>query len=99
MTDDRMVLVELIEQGADSDLVREMPAFAAARMMDPEIEARTGAPVTRRTAEKALAAVIREACVHGVSTRPVDDPVKAMDASGVSKGQVSRMVAGISTSG
>jgi putative transposase len=43
MTDDRMVLVELIEQGAESDLVREMLAFAAERMMDLETEARTGA--------------------------------------------------------
>jgi len=32
----------------------------------------------RRTAEKALVAVIQEACVHGVSTRTVDDLVKAM---------------------
>ncbi len=30
----------------------------------------------RRTAEKALAAVIQEAYVHGVSTRAVDDLVK-----------------------
>jgi len=139
MTDDRMALVELIEQGADSDLVREMLAFAAERMMDMEIEARTGAPSgtrsparlthrngyrergwdtragridlaipklrkgsyfpsflePRRTAEKALAAVIQEAYVHGVSTRSVDDLVKAMGASGVSKSQVSRLVAEI----
>ena len=46
----------------------------------------------RRTAEKALAAVIQEAYVHGVSTRSVDDLVKAMGASGVSKSQVSRLV-------
>jgi len=134
-----MALVELIEQGADSDLVREMLAFAAERMMDMEIEARTGAPSgtrsparlthrngyrergwdtragridlaipklrkgsyfpsflePRRTAEKALAAVIQEAYVHGVSTRSVDDLVKAMGASGVSKSQVSRLVAEI----
>ena len=32
----------------------------------------------RRTAEKALTAVIQEAYVHGVSTRSVDDLVKAM---------------------
>jgi hypothetical protein len=44
MTDDRMALIELIEQGADGDLVREMLAFAAERMMDLEIEAKTGAP-------------------------------------------------------
>ena len=139
MTDDRMALIELIEQGADSDLVREMLAFAAERMMDLEIEAKTGVPCgsrsrerlnhrngyrergwdtragridlaipklrkgsyfpsflePRRTAEKALAAVIQEAYVHGVSTRSVDDLVKAMGASGVSKSQVSRLVAEI----
>ena len=47
----------------------------------------------RRTAEKALAAVIQEAYVHGVSTRSVDDLVKAMGMSGVSKSQVSRLCA------
>ncbi len=139
MTDDRMALVALIEQEADSDLVREMLAFAAERMMDLEIEAKTGVPCgprspdrlnhrngyrergwdtragridlaipklrkgsyfpsflePRRTAEKALAAVIQEAYLHGVSTRSVDDLVKAMGASGVSKSQVSRLVAEI----
>src|SRR3712207_8801724 len=45
----------------------------------------------RRTAEKALAAVIQEAYVHGISTRSVDDLVKAMGASGISKSQVSRL--------
>ena len=137
MTDDRMALIELIEKGADGDLVREMLAFAADRLMDAEVQARTGAahgerdPAARlvqrngyrergwdtragridleiprlrkgsyfpsfleprRTAEKALTAVIQEAYVHGVSTRSVDDLVKAMGASGVSKSQVSRLV-------
>ena len=45
----------------------------------------------RRTAEKALAAVIQEAYVHGVSTRSVDELVKAMGMSGISKSQVSRL--------
>jgi putative transposase len=45
----------------------------------------------RRTAEKALAAVIQEAYVHGVSTRSVDELVKALGMSGVSKSQVSRL--------
>lgn len=45
----------------------------------------------RRMAEKALTAVIQEAYVQGVSTRNVDDLVKAMGASGVSKSQVSRL--------
>ncbi len=33
MTDDRMALLELVEKQADSDLVREMLAFAADRIM------------------------------------------------------------------
>src|SRR6202042_2737382 len=45
----------------------------------------------RRTAEKALTAVIQEACIQGISTRSVDDLVKAMGMSGVSKSQVSRL--------
>ncbi len=124
MTDERVALVELVEKQADGDLVREMLAFAAERIMELEVEARTGAskgarsPLRevqrngyrdrdwdaragrialeipklrkgsyfpsflepRRTAEKALVAVIQEACVHGVSTRSVDDLVKAMGA-------------------
>ena len=42
-------------------------------------------------AEKALAAVIQEAYIQGVSTRSVDDLVQAMGMSGVSKSQVSRL--------
>jgi putative transposase len=135
MTDDRMTLLELIEKGADLDLVRDMLAYAAERIMEVEIEARTGAPSgacsperlnqrngyrepawetragrielaipklrkgsyfpsflePRRTAEKALTAVIQEAYVHGISTRAVDDLVKAMGGSGMSKSQVSRL--------
>src|SRR5467141_4545940 len=49
----------------------------------------------RRMAEKALAAVIQEAYVHGVSNRSVDDLVKALGMSGVSKSQVSRLCAEI----
>ena len=45
----------------------------------------------RRMAEKALTAVIQEAYIQGVSTRSVDDLVKAMGMSGVSKSQVSRL--------
>ena len=45
----------------------------------------------RRAAEKALVAVIQEAYVQGVSTRAVDDLVKAMGMSGISKSQVSRL--------
>ena len=49
----------------------------------------------RRTAEKALTAVIQEAYVHGISTRSVDDLVRAMGLDGVSKSQVSRLCAEI----
>jgi transposase-like protein len=135
MTDERMALIELIEKGADADLIRDMLAFAAERLMNLEVEALTGAPAgvrsadrlthrngyrerawdtragridlsiprlrkgsyfpaflePRRTAEKALTAVIQEAYVQGISTRSVDDLVKAMGASGISKSQVSRL--------
>jgi putative transposase len=136
MTDERMALIDLIEKSADTDLVREMLSFAAERLTEAEVEARTGAAhglrdpapqvqrngyrerawdtragridleisrlrkgsyfpsflEPRRTAEKALIAVIQEAYVHGVSTRSVDDLLKAMGAPGVSKSQVSRLV-------
>lgn len=49
----------------------------------------------RRTAEKALTAVIQEAYVQGISTRSVDDLVRAMGMEGVSKSQVSRLCAEI----
>jgi transposase-like protein len=135
MTDERMALIELIEKGADADLIRDMLAFAAERLMNLEVEALTGAPAgvrspdrlthrngyrerawdtragridlaipklrkgsyfpvflePRRTAEKALTAVIQEAYVHGISTRSVDDLVKAMGMTGISKSQVSRL--------
>jgi len=139
MTDERMALLELVEQQADGDLVREMLAFAADRIMEAEVETRTGvakgtrSPLRevqrngyrmrdwdtragrialeipklrkgsylpsfiepRRTAEKALVAVIQEAYVQGISTRSVDDLVKAMGAGGMSKSQVSRLCAEI----
>jgi transposase-like protein len=45
----------------------------------------------RRMAEKALTAVVQEAYIQGVSTRSVDDLVKAMGMEGISKSQVSRL--------
>jgi putative transposase len=45
----------------------------------------------RRLAEKALTAVIQEAYIQGISTRSVDDLVKAMGMSGISRSQVSRL--------
>src|SRR5210317_2233004 len=135
MTDDRMALLELVEKNADADLVRELLAFAAGRLMDMEVAVATGAAKgerslartahrngyrergwetragridlaiprlrrgsyfpfflePRRTAEKALIAVIQEAYVQGISTRSVDELVKAMGMTGISKSQVSRL--------
>jgi transposase-like protein len=45
----------------------------------------------RRSAEKALAAVVQEAYVQGISTRSVDELVKALGMTGISKSQVSRL--------
>lgn len=42
-------------------------------------------------AAKALTAVIQEAYIQGISTRSVDDLVKAMGMSGISKSHVSRL--------
>ena len=49
----------------------------------------------RRRSEKALLAVIQQAYVEGVSTRRVDDLVKALGCEGVSKSQVSRICRGL----
>jgi putative transposase len=45
----------------------------------------------RKTAERALVAVIQEAWIQGVSTRKVDELVQAMGMSGISKSQVSAL--------
>jgi putative transposase len=45
----------------------------------------------RRMAERALTAVIQEAYVQGISTRSVDDLVRALGMDGISKSQVSRL--------
>jgi len=130
-----MALAELVEKGAQDDIVRELLGHVAERLMEFEIEQRTGAEYgvrtadransrngyrdrlwetragsvelripklrrstyfpaflePRRTAEKALVAVIQEAYIQGVSTRSVDQLVQAMGMSGISKSQVSRL--------
>jgi len=135
MTNPMMDLRSLVEKSADADLLREMIAFAAERLMELEVGALTGAAhgekspgrlvqrngyrdrdwetragtvelripklrrgsyfpgflEPRRMAEKALTAVIQEAYIQGISTRSVDDLVKAMGMSGISKSQVSRL--------
>jgi transposase-like protein len=45
----------------------------------------------RRRAERVLSAVVKEAYVHGVSTRKVDELVKALGMAGIGKSQVSRL--------
>jgi transposase-like protein len=50
----------------------------------------------RRRVDQALFAVVMEAFVHGVSTRKVDDLVKALGAdTGISRSEVSRICAGL----
>ena len=63
----------------------------------PKLRSGTYSPdwllVPRRRAEQALVAVIGQAYVEGVSTRRVDDLVKAMGIDGISRSEVSRMAA------
>ena len=51
----------------------------------------------RRRAEHALLAVVQEAYVHGVSTRKVDDLIKALGVDGMSKSEVSRICGELDT--
>jgi putative transposase len=134
-----IALADLVEKGADGELLRDMIQYVAQRMMELDTEGlcaaaygernperinsrngyrerlwqtRSGAVdlkipklrkgsyfpgflEPRRAGEKALAAVIQEAYIQGVSTRSVDELVKAMGMSGISKSQVSRLCADI----
>lgn len=135
MTEDRMAPQALLEKTPDADYLRQMIGFAAQRLMELDIESRTGAAhgerssdrlaqrngyrdrdwqtragtaelripklrkgsyfpsflEPRRMAEKAIAAVVQEAYIQGVSTRSVDELVQAMGMDGISKSQVSRL--------
>ncbi len=61
----------------------------------PKLRAGTYCPewllTHRRRAEQALASVVAQAYVEGVSTRRVDDLVKAMGIEGISRSEVSRL--------
>jgi transposase-like protein len=49
----------------------------------------------RRRVERALLAVVQEAYLSGVSTRRVDDLVRALGIDGIGRSEVSRMCAGL----
>jgi putative transposase len=135
MTKPGIALTELVEKGADADLLKQMIQFVAQRMMGFDVEGlcsagsdvksphrtnsrngyrdrlwqtragevdlkipklRQGSYFSgflepRRTAQKAMAVVIQEAYIQGVSTRSVDELVKAMGMTGISKSLVSRL--------
>ena len=52
MTDERMALLELIEKGADADLVRELLAHAGERLMAAEVDQLTGAAAGVRSPDR-----------------------------------------------
>src|SRR4051795_5239193 len=52
MTDERMALLELIEKGADADLVRDLLAYASERLMAAEVEQLTGAAAGARSRDR-----------------------------------------------
>src|SRR5688500_8698606 len=52
MTDERMALLELIEKGADADLVRELLAFASERLMAAEVDQLTSAAAGARNPDR-----------------------------------------------
>src|SRR5271165_6239965 len=135
MTEERMVLAELLEKSGEGDFLRTVAEAVLQMLMEADIEGligagryeRSGERTTwrngfrersldtrlgslqlripklrqgsyfppfleaRKTSEKALAAVIQEAWVGGVSTRRVDDLVQAMGLAGISKSTVSKL--------
>src|SRR3712207_2492733 len=69
------------------DLERRIPTLRAGSFFPSLLE-------RRRRIDQALLAVVMEAYLHGVSTRKVDDLVRALGAdTGISKSEVSRICA------
>jgi len=68
MTEDRLALFELIDQSADDDLVRDMLAFAAGRIMEMEVEARPDRPYFPRAEGTFLASRCSERIETGTGT-------------------------------
>ena len=56
MTDDRMALQALLEKTPDADYLRQMIGFAAQRLMELDIESRTGAAHGERSADRLVSA-------------------------------------------
>ena len=52
MTDERMALLELVEKGADADLIRELLVYASERLMAAEVDQLTGAACGARTPDR-----------------------------------------------
>lgn len=50
MTDDMMNLRSLVEKSADAELLREMIGFAAEKLMELEVGAKTGSPYGEKNA-------------------------------------------------
>lgn len=67
------------------------PPEAADGPLFPRLARTKASGWPRRRLAKALTAVLQEAYVQGSSTRSLEDPVKAMGMSGLSKSQVSRL--------
>jgi transposase-like protein len=141
MTEDKMPLMELLQQRGGGDFLKELAEVVLQRLMEFEVEGLVGAGrhersderttyrnghrersletrlgtldlkipklrqgsyfpgflEPRKTAERALVAVIQEAWIQGISTRKVDDLVQAMGMSGISKSQVSALCQDIDT--
>ena len=55
MTDERMTLQDLLEKSPDADFLRRMIGFAAQRLMELDIESRTGAAHGERSPDRRLA--------------------------------------------